>query len=362
MNKTDSDAIKGIAIIMLYMHHLYHSDRWKSYEIVWGGVPSERIISIAVFCRICVAIFVFISAYGISKQYMKFSDKGIDFLWKDALFRFIKLMLSLWTIFIPMLILSAILNVHTFNEVYMISESYPVIMGIKYFLIDLLGLAYFFGTPTYNTNWWYLTLAVIIILILPILNKLYDKMRFFIIPCIIIPVVYLRIISLEFYGITPYGMGIVTALVMSRERTIELFKNKLEQKKKTVVLLLALFILLFLCGFFLRIHNIINTCFIDNIETIIIILSCTILFCFSWTKFIRYLLAVLGKYSSNMFMIHGFIFAYFFEEFTYSFKNIWLILFVLIIDTFVISFLVELAKNKLGYDKVLHIIREKIKS
>lgn len=37
MNKTDSDAIKGIAIIMLYMHHLYHSDRWKSYEIVWGG-------------------------------------------------------------------------------------------------------------------------------------------------------------------------------------------------------------------------------------------------------------------------------------------------------------------------------------
>lgn len=157
-------------------------------------------------------------------------------------------------------------------------------------------------------------------------------------------------------------MGIVTALVMSRERTIELFKNKLEQKKKTVVLLLALFILLFLCGFFLRIHNIINTCFIDNIETIIIILSCTILFCFSWTKFIRYLLAVLGKYSSNMFMIHGFIFAYFFEEFTYSFKNIWLILFVLIIDTFVISFLVELAKNKLGYDKVLHIIREKIKS
>ena len=153
MNKTDSDAIKGIAIIMLYMHHLYHSDRWKSYEIVWGGVPSERIISIAVFCRICVAIFVFISAYGISKQYIKFSDKGIDFLWKDALFRFIKLMLSLWTIFIPMLILSAILNVHTFNEVYMISESYPVIMGIKYFLIDLLGLAYFsYIGSNYNFN------------------------------------------------------------------------------------------------------------------------------------------------------------------------------------------------------------------
>lgn len=47
---------------------------------------------------------------------------------------------------------------------------------VVYFLVDFFGLSYLFGTPTLNPTWWYMTLAILIVVLMPFIMKLIEKM------------------------------------------------------------------------------------------------------------------------------------------------------------------------------------------
>lgn len=68
MNKIDyrislneTNAIKGIAIIAMLVHHLF-------YEYPEYG---ESTYQLALIGKVCVAMFLFLSGYGLSVQYSK---------------------------------------------------------------------------------------------------------------------------------------------------------------------------------------------------------------------------------------------------------------------------------------------------
>lgn len=66
----DTLKIKGIAIIMLIVHHMFLAD--NSYEIntiKYFIVSQYYIQKLAIAARICVWIFVFLSAYGLAYKY-----------------------------------------------------------------------------------------------------------------------------------------------------------------------------------------------------------------------------------------------------------------------------------------------------
>lgn len=69
--------------------------------------------------------------------------------------------------------------------------------------------------------------------------------------------------------------------------------------------------------------------------------------CFSNIKIVSDFLDVIGKHSMNMFLTHSFVMAYFLNNFTYSFKWPELILLVLLIDTLIISYIIEKEKYML---------------
>ena len=106
--KEEAKLCKGIAIILMLFHHLFYKmDNYSGFIINFSPFSEERINFYALLGKICVAIFVFISGYGIAASYRKvFQHKKADrkeivsFIWK----RLWKLETFYWFAFILTLI------------------------------------------------------------------------------------------------------------------------------------------------------------------------------------------------------------------------------------------------------------------
>ena len=61
-----SQALKGIAIVMMLFHHCFQmASRYDGWTILFSPLREQQVINLAVGCKICVAIFAFISGYGL---------------------------------------------------------------------------------------------------------------------------------------------------------------------------------------------------------------------------------------------------------------------------------------------------------
>ena len=66
LKKEDSAALKGLAVLLLIFHHCYRlADRIERYQVDLCGLTTEQLVAIAECCKICVAIFAFVSGYGL---------------------------------------------------------------------------------------------------------------------------------------------------------------------------------------------------------------------------------------------------------------------------------------------------------
>ena len=356
MDKRESNILKGTAIIFMLIHHLFNDK--KLIKLAEFGSSSEKtaVYHMAIFFKICVPIFVFISAYGLSKQYMK---KGIlkdsRTIAKDAFRRYRKLLYGLWTIMAVVVVVAHIVNRYLPEEVYARNDA----NAIKNFVFDMLGLSEFFGTAHYNNTWWYISFAVLLFMILPLINMLHEKVGSLIIPLSLFAAVLLQ----EFQGtlanyLERYIIGVAAAVTFAREDTIERYKKIISPW----YLRLTAFIFFgaaFAFCYYLRSKLILDYYVIDNLTAIVLImLVCTI----SGIKVLSPLYAVLyvlGLYSMNMFLGHTFIKSYFFKDFTYSFKKWWLIALILILISFAVSFAVEMLKK--GIQIIINKIKKSIK-
>ncbi len=71
-------------------------------------------------------------------------------------------------------------------------------------------------------------------------------------------------------------------------------------------------------------------------------------------------LSYLGKHSMNMYMVHTFIFAYFFHDFIYGFQFPVLIFLALLLSSLGVSFVLEYAKRKLGFYSLIQYISSQL--
>lgn len=76
---------------MLLWHHLFYNnpktfDRFTSLYAFSNGVPAE--VYISVFCKLCVAIFVFLSGYGLYCSFNKYFQKNLGEGTKYLIFSF----------------------------------------------------------------------------------------------------------------------------------------------------------------------------------------------------------------------------------------------------------------------------------
>lgn len=65
LSLSDTNALKGIALILLLCHHLFYIQDGSYNDIlVFGKYPLVQEFGLA--CKVCVAIFVFLSGYGLA--------------------------------------------------------------------------------------------------------------------------------------------------------------------------------------------------------------------------------------------------------------------------------------------------------
>ncbi|MCR5149098.1 MAG: acyltransferase [Eubacterium sp.] len=353
MEKRESNIIKGIAVIMMLVHHLFNDRKLIKLASFGSDWSKDTVYHASVFFKICVPIFVFISAYGLSKQYVK-KDILRDgkTVAKDAFRRYKKLIFGLWAIMAVAVVVSFIVNKHLPQDVYAPKEGDRF---VKNLIIDMLGLSKFFETPLYNNTWWYIGFAILLFMLLPLINMLHGRVGALIIPLSLFAAVLLQ----EFQNtmavyLSRYILGIAVAVVFARDNIIEKFKETVTSNLVRILFVIAEIGAIVAC-YYLRSKAIMDYFVMDNLSAIAIIMFICTISDIRILKPLYWVLGMLGAYSMNMFLGHTFIKSYFFKDFTYSFKYWWLISIMLIVISFAVSFALEMCKK--GIDKLIKMIK-----
>lgn len=174
--KYQSDCLKGIAIIMLIAHHCFLGpSRYKGQELIFI-IPESVWNYVALFFKICVSLFVFISAYGLTKKMMSLpkdadSQTTHKFIGNMILSRVIRLLGGFIFVFLLVDIFALFYDPGRLAEIY--GSVFP--LNMEYYILDMLGLAQLLGTPTFLGTYWYYSLALILIVLVPLFYLLLEK-------------------------------------------------------------------------------------------------------------------------------------------------------------------------------------------
>ena len=182
--KEHTQIAKGMAIILMLIHHLFAfpnriltKQSYKSLLLI-NGLQIEYYIG--VFGKICVAMFLFLSGYGL---YI-ITSKNNKFSIKDAIIRISRLYINYWTVFLIFIPIGFIFFGRTLN--------------IKEFILNFLGLS-----SSYNGEWWFFRLYVELILITPILKIIVRDKLYLSFINIIMLVLLSKVINKIFFYLYP---------------------------------------------------------------------------------------------------------------------------------------------------------------
>lgn len=369
-SKNDTLAVKGIAILIMMQHHCFrNASLFANYDVSFYPFSESLIVPISNFFKICVGMFVFLSAYGLTVSLKKHdSDYNLNSKqYTDYLnTRLVKLMWGYWFVFI----LSQILTFFIAPDHTMRYFENGMFRGAFNVFVDFLGLSNLFGTVSLNNTWWYMTLAVFIVLVVPFIAKALKKYNilFVTLVCLFLP----RIINItkefrvgelanSYRWVFAILLGIICAKynLLAKMKDFMITNNKVFSKIIKFVLATAI-----LVGFYMARNafkgTYSNYCFEISDG---IIPAFAVYYCYEFIvgiPGIRQMLMFFGKHSMNIFLLHTFIRHYWFPEFTYSFHHFALISLVLFGVSLASSIVIEAIKKLIGYDKLLNLVVKKI--
>lgn len=355
--------MKGIAIIILLFHHCFlNAQRWATvpYEKLattkgWGYYPisfapfsSHTIQYLASFSKICVAMFVFMTGYGMWVSYE--SQKK-----KTTMSNYIKKrMVTLMTGFLIIFVVTEILAIPTgrFIEVY--GHDFR---SVVYMIIDALGLAKLLGTPLFCLTWWYMSLAIVLIMIFPFVHSIMEKYQWVVVVAsIIVPRACGFGQSTDLFRyLLAYTLGMYFAqhdlLARIKEKFME--QNVAGKLLSLIVSLIGLAVII-KC----RQNAWIGWKYLDFWDGFAAMYVIVISYIYILNgKWIVKGLGFLGKHSMNIFLIHSFYRDIFFHEFTYSFYYAWLDYIVLMAISLVTSIVLEWFKKLIRYEKFIDWVK-----
>lgn len=164
ITKEDSQRLYGLATLMMVYHHLFCiPERMGGYIYTIDLLLKANGIGLRIswFCKICVALFAFISGYGSASKCVH--DKNIrikqqirsDYSYAGK--HIFSLMKKYWLVFMAFIPYGLITGKIEF-------------CSVKVFLLNLVGLK-----ASYNREWWYVRQYLLMMLMFPIINALSDK-------------------------------------------------------------------------------------------------------------------------------------------------------------------------------------------
>lgn len=357
LSKNDSLALKGIAILMMYVHHFYLSpERWAGYTVDFFPLTQNMTVYIAEFLKTCVCVFVFITGYGMT-QSIRRNHPDLNVPSRD-MFSYTKhRLISLLSNFIFVYLLVIIVSFPTgrFFEIYGRSGS-----SVLYVLTDMFGLAKLFKTPSYVGTWWYMSLAVVLVVLFPLFVKLYREYRWvFVFAVMLLP----RFLNLKVVNtnLLHYTFAMVLGMYCAQSDLFTRWKDFEDRHfRKVPAPVLFLFHLLILALLVMFRQSTAGQELLEVFDGIIPVYIAYFgrLYLFR-LRGLSPVLRFLGKHSMNMFLTHTLIRTTFFQDFSYSFGNAWLNVLVLLVITVLISMVIEALKKLVHFSDFVQLISQK---
>lgn len=353
-SKENSLEVKGIAIALLLFHHLFYSaERVKSNGVNFIFLSQDTVQKMAIEARVCVWIFAFLSAYGLTCKYLRQNNqKPTGFLIKN----WFSLMKSYWFMYIIAILLSYVCLKNPL-EIYK--------YRISNLIFDAFGVADFLNTPMLSNVWWYMCLAQIILVLLPTIIVLCQKFGWLSYPLTFLLMQYVDGGIQSNYGgaYLNYLLVIVLGVLCAQN---DLFGKIGHKSRYTVVKILEIFILcatILLC-FYLRIKlkNIDIWKVRSVLSSISVVSICWLDVKYFTNSIIKRTLSLLGKHSGNIFMSHALIYTYYPTVIYYT-KNVFFSWLTLLAISILVSIILEKLKGVIEYnsrfDEVINMFCKK---
>lgn len=352
LEKKDSMALKGIAVLMLVFHHCYRTAaKFERYNVIFRGLSASQVITIAEMCKICVSIFAFISGYGLMYGYMENSKKGNA--WSISVWiseHILSVMSGFWFISVIFYGIYAFWIREGFCK-------WGKTVAEKCFSIlsDICGVSNFLGTKSLNGAWWYMSAALTFIVLFPVLLAVMEHFGEF--SCLGMIFLLPRITGTGFPGgSSPYSFLMIFAvgMVCCRHDFFQVFHEY--PKKKTKFILLLFLTVLALWG-----YSKMNITAVWEFQYAVTPLL-VILFSKEYLFHLRSLSAVLqylGKHSMNIWLVHTFVRDWL-DTYVYAVREFWLIPIVILVISLGISYCLDFLKKYTGYNWLIGRLQERL--
>ncbi len=330
--KDHSNVVKGMAILLLLFYHLFGNEYVVAVmEVNYHPLPLPLFLKLADFGNICVALFVFMTAYGISKKLFASESQDVLSAYKDASRRFFSLMGNFTALYISVNLLWW--NRFSYSDTYGIGKQ-----GLLNICLDALGLSLMSGTPTMNITWWYMKIAYVLIFLVPALAFLTKKVGYSV---LLITLLLPQLLSIDAdinrYLLTAV-LGVCSAYGQWPEKIMCREIPKIFQWMAGIGGLITCVVI--------RQHPFIQENYLALIDAPV----CLILFLFAGILLagipcLNRVLAFIGTHSFNIYLVHTFFYMILWQKFIYQFKYAGIILLLLLGVCLIYSLILEFLKN-----------------
>lgn len=303
-SKNETIKVKGIAILLLMFHHLFYNANQVELSGMQFLILSEaKIQPIAVAARICVWIFAFLSAYGLTYSYNM--NRGRETSLQFIIKHWLSLMKAYWIVYICMFVFYVV-AVGNPMQVYENSK--------KRMLLDFMGWGNFFQTPMLINVWWYMCFAQILIVMIPLIDAYCEKFGIggFVMGFFILQYLPDGITSIYSGKYSIYFLVIILGAVCAKNQLLDkILQNsdmgRIEKAGKGIGLICISILLLM---FKYKIREIDQWQISSAVSAIVTLLIVIVVSKYIQGGIAEKILGFWGKHSGNIFMIHAFFYTY----------------------------------------------------
>ena len=321
MSVQDTNVLKGLAILLLLCHHLFYVQNGLFDDIHLYG-DHYLVNELGKFSKLCVVLFVFLSGYGLTVQAER--KGGISNIKEFYAHRQKKLLLNYWLIWLIFVPISYFCFDMTFEKAYQHNVEFHLVLDI----LGIHALFYSGKVLCYNPTWWFMSTVIVLYLLFPLMYKMMKKDSLMLILFTLIvsflPIPFIDVIK---FNIVAFSLGMWMVTVKS-----------IPPRTRQGVWLVMLLLLLYAVERNANRYPLI----IDCVLALLIAILYQYVNCPKWIKMV---MAFLGKHSMNIFLFHTFIFFFWFHYFVYASRNPIIIILTLLAICIPISLVLEWIKK-----------------
>lgn len=338
--------LKGVAILFLLIHH-----GWQSTDYVFYIGGKDLISNLQSFAKICVAIFVMLSGYGL---YMSYAKKNLSRTKDKLMFvtqHLIKIYLTFWFVYIiGVLVIGNIIG--NVGEIY---SGHP----LYYMLMDCTGLSYFAQSPKYVNSWWYITATVIYYVAFPVLYKIIKSLKNF--NYILVVLLSAALFFEGFWGsISIYFVFFIFGMIIADRKIIDRISSWGESSLKIRSIKFIIYTIAFCFIVYIRQMYLDSYLHYYVLDWVLVLLFMLFIVELPEMKNLWRPFTFLGKYSFEMFLIHG-VFINYLKSYVYYTENVVGIFFRILFITIVAALCISALKKLVHFQEIYEFcIGEKV--